>query len=173
VDGTPATVTIEAITKQDAAAQTLLELIGYVGDLPPANVDGDPVFRNRHVRKALLHKLQEALRMVQHGQYRSALLKLQHDVAPKLNGCAARGAADRNDWIRTCDEQDEAYGLLQEAIGYLQDLAAGRPHGYRDHRWQRSHHWRGHHDDDHDGGVGGGWDDHGKGAKAVAPDRRR
>ncbi len=57
--------------------------------------------------------------------YHSALQKLENDIIPKTNGCAAAGAPDANDWITSCDTQADFYGPMTSLVAALRALTAG------------------------------------------------
>jgi len=40
----------------------------------------------------------------------------------KTDGCAETGQPDKNDWIITCEEQNEIYPLVIETIEYVRWL---------------------------------------------------
>jgi len=112
----PDTVTIIAITYQQATVNTLLETIEIVNDLDPKTL------KNKNSIKALTNKLNAVLRMTNKGSYRGALYKLKKDILKKTNGCVDIGKPDRNDWIINCEEQDLVYPLVIQAIELLENL---------------------------------------------------
>lgn len=71
----------------------------------------DPgVFRNRNLQNALVNKQSAAAR------------------GGAGDGCAVSGAPDRNDWIVTCDAQQEVYATLVRNLEELVELLpAGEP----------------------------------------------
>ena len=46
----------------------------------------------------------------------------EDDISGKTNGCATGGSPDKNDWITTCDGQNQVYPLIMEAIELLENL---------------------------------------------------
>lgn len=86
----------------------------------------DLAFRNPQVRAALGQKLRVALLMIQRGDYRPALNQLRSDVLSKIDGCAADGLPDRDDWITNCNDQDSLYRRVTRAIEALHILLGGR-----------------------------------------------
>jgi hypothetical protein len=78
--------------------------------------------KNENMKNALLNKIDEALEMINRGNYKSALNKLQNDILQKTNGCAEIGEPDKNDWIITCEEQSEIYPLIIETIEHVKSL---------------------------------------------------
>jgi len=56
------------------------------------------------------------LGMIDAGRYAEALAKLENDILQKTDGCANGGEPDKNDWIRSCDEQEQVYMLIMETI---------------------------------------------------------
>lgn len=172
LDSPAATASIEVITVQDAAEQTMMELVSTINGEPPTDSNGMPVFRHEHVARALTHELQVALRLTDRGRFRPALAILQ-GLERKSDGCARLGHADHNDWITSCEVQAVVAGLLDEAEGYLHEALAGHRPMHRHHRGHH-HGWHGRHpgNGDHEVGIGGGWDEHGRDAGHADAHRR-
>ena len=118
-DSDPSNVSVVAITQQSAVTDQLMQTIDVVNSLNPA------VFKNENLVNALTNKLNEALTMVQNGQYAEALDKLQNDILQKTNGCAEAGKPDKNDWIEDCTSQALVYVEVMEAITLLSGLTGG------------------------------------------------
>ncbi len=78
--------------------------------------------KNQNMKNALLNKIDEALEMIDEGDYTNALNKLEKDILLKTNGCAESGEPDKNDWIITCEQQNVVYPLIVETIGYVKNL---------------------------------------------------
>jgi hypothetical protein len=116
VDSDPANATIVAITCQEGAAVTLLETVETTNQLDPNSL------KNETLTNALTNKINAALVMIDEGFYEDALDKLENDILQKTNGCADTGQPDRNDWIKTCDEQSQVYPLVMDAIELLYRL---------------------------------------------------
>jgi len=116
VNSAPDNVTIMAITSQDAAAMTLVETVETVNLLDPESL------KNKNLSNALTNKINAALAMIDEGLYEDALDKLVHDILQKTNGCAESipPAPDKNDWIETCEAQEQVYPLVIQAIQYLE-----------------------------------------------------
>ena len=79
-------------------------------------------FTNARSCNALTNKLEAAIASIEVGLYQDALMKLRHDVLPKMDGCATQGTPDKDDWIITCTAQQEIYPLVLQAIQLLEDL---------------------------------------------------
>ena len=64
-----------------------------------------------------------ALGKIDSGGCDEALDKLGNDIVAKTNGCAESdtGEPDRNDWLITCEAQDQVYPLLMQAVGLLEN----------------------------------------------------
>lgn len=153
VDSDPATVTVEAITFKDAAIQALMEALETLNGLPPTDDEGNKVFKHRKLRNVLAGKLLIAMKLIDRHNYTAARALLRHALLPKIDGCAEDGSADRNDWIRTCDEQLAVYALVSEALQYLDELPRwawwhrlGR-HRHHEGKWQA---WFQKHQERHD-----------------------
>jgi hypothetical protein len=77
-------------------------------------------FTNPRSGNALINKLEATITSIEAGLYQDALMKLQHDLLPKMDGCALTGNPDKDDWIITCEAQQKLYPLIWEAILLLQ-----------------------------------------------------
>jgi hypothetical protein len=114
----PSNVSVMAITAQNAATDALNEAIWAINHLGPE------ALRNRNLAKTLTNKINAVLEQIDKGEYGEAVVKLTYDVLGKMDGCAASGAIDQNDWLVTCEAQAQVYPLIVEAIGYLSGLPA-------------------------------------------------
>jgi predicted lipoprotein with Yx(FWY)xxD motif len=119
VDSDPANVTIEVISCVDAGTQTLLDLIEVINNLPQESL------KNRNMKTPLINKINTVLSKVENGLYEEAVDKLINDLAKKTNGCAEIGEPDRNDWLTTCEAQDQVYPLTMSAIAFLENCLGG------------------------------------------------
>jgi len=116
IDSEPATVTITAIPPEEAAIETLILLQEVIDALPTGSL------KNKNSGNALINKIEAALAMIAEGRYEEALDKLENDILKKTDGCAETGTPDNNDWIVTCDEQEEVYPLVLRTIELLARL---------------------------------------------------
>jgi hypothetical protein len=117
VNSDPANVTIMAIaTGEEAAAITLIETVESVNFLGPESL------KNKNLSNALTNQINAALAMIDEGLYEDALDKLEHSILGKTNGCAEIGIPDKNDWIKTCDAQNQIYPQIMEVIELLRDM---------------------------------------------------
>lgn len=98
--------TIEDLTKR------IRDLINEVNSLPAE------AFKNANMRNALVNKLNAVVKQAQDGEFQQALDKMTGDVAAKMDGCAAAGAPDADDWIVTC----EAQATLAPIVGDILQL---------------------------------------------------
>jgi len=94
---------------------------GTLGDAVYVLLDPDSM-KNANQKNALLNKIDEVLGMIDAGRYAEALAKLENDILQKTDGCANGGEPDKNDWIRSCDEQEQVYGVVMETIEDLKSL---------------------------------------------------
>jgi len=78
--------------------------------------------KNNNLKNSLLNKIDEVLDMIDEGLYKDALNKLQNDILSKMNGCSETGEPDKNDWIITCEEQNQIYPLIIETIEHVRTL---------------------------------------------------
>ncbi|RLJ16719.1 hypothetical protein DJ030_15955 [bacterium endosymbiont of Escarpia laminata] len=116
LDSDPSSVTIIALTWQD-------EIVTLVQDvMDRVNGFDSSVFKNKNLAKPFTNKLNAVLSKLDNGDYADALNKLEHDILPKIDGCAASGQPDKQDWLTTCEAQDEIYPLVQQAIELLRSL---------------------------------------------------
>jgi hypothetical protein len=116
INSDPSNMTVEVITRQDAIAAKLLELIARINALP------DDSFKNSNMRHSLTSKVNAALSMLENQGYAAVLSKLENDLLPKTDGCALDGAPDANDWITNCASQAQIYPLIVEIIEMLWSL---------------------------------------------------
>ncbi len=109
----PNTASILAITVVNAITQVLNDAMDAINNIPPA------ALKNPNMENALTKKINAVLKMIEKEQYQGALNKLTNDILTKTDGCANGGEPDKNDWIRTCAEQDAVYSLIMEAISIV------------------------------------------------------
>jgi hypothetical protein len=114
----PSTVDIEAMSFEDVVTFTLEDMITTIYGFD------DSVFKNQNMKKTLTNKITVVLKMIDKGRYENALDKLVNDILGKTDGCAETGARDGNDWIETCDKQDEIYPFLLDTIEMLENIIA-------------------------------------------------
>ncbi len=98
-------------------------LTGFLLDPADPNYIPDSAFRNATNRLELASTLQSVLQMIQRDESRHALDKLHDDILSKVDGCAATGAPDPDDWIVDCQHQALAYQRVIRAIAGLLPLA--------------------------------------------------
>lgn len=65
------------------------------------------------------HKIDAALRTGNAQQIDAALNQIEHDLVPKMDGCANSGAPDDGDWILDCASQSPAYDAVLELRDWL------------------------------------------------------
>jgi hypothetical protein len=92
-----------------------------LGEAVEAALDANSL-QNENMMNALLNKIDAAQAMIDDGQYQAALNKLQNDILAKMDGCAETGEPDKNDWLITCEAQNEVYPLIMETIEYVTAL---------------------------------------------------
>jgi hypothetical protein len=115
-DSDPSTATVCATASAYAVTQVLMEIVGLINAIPPAN------WKNPNLQNALSNKINATLDQVDAGQFQEALSKLQNDILGKTDGCALDGEVDKNDWIKTCEDQGPVYEEVQDAIAYLLEM---------------------------------------------------
>ncbi len=94
---------------------------GTLGDAVSVMLEPNTL-KNANMKNALTNKIDEVLAMIDAGLYEGALEKLEKDILSKTDGCANSGQPDKNDWIKTCEEQGQIYPLIAETIEYVRKL---------------------------------------------------
>lgn len=112
----PSSITVIAISRQDALLLALQDQIAGINALP------ESAFHNPNLRNALTSKVIAVIKMVEGAQYQAALNKMEYDVAAKFDGCAFSGSGEATDWIAGCDDQAAVYPLAARAIELLKLL---------------------------------------------------
>jgi len=96
---------------------TIREKIGalsaFVLSIDPSHVSP------KNVRETLANKLEAVSLQLGKGSAQGEISKIEHDLLPKTDGCAAGGAPDKNDWIRDCQDQSTVYWGLKEVLVLL------------------------------------------------------
>ncbi|MEE9370655.1 MAG: fibronectin type III domain-containing protein, partial [Sedimentisphaerales bacterium] len=77
--------------------------------------------KNENMLLSLANKLDAIQGMMDKGQYKAAISKLENDILQKTDGCAETGTPDKNDWITTCERQELVYPIIIEIIELLSD----------------------------------------------------
>jgi len=78
--------------------------------------------KNPNMENALINKIEAVQRMIDKGQYKGALAKLENDILKKTDGCTEADGPDKNDWIETCEQQGQIYPFIMETIDYVRSL---------------------------------------------------
>ena len=94
---------------------------GTLGDAVEVMLDPNSL-KNANMANALGNKIDEVLAMIDAGLYTDALKKLENDILKKTDGCSNSGEPDKNDWIETCEQQEQIYPLIMETIEYVRSL---------------------------------------------------
>ncbi len=85
----------------------------------------DPlVLRNDNLQNKLINQLQAVMNAIQSDSHDTAVRKLQKNVVGKTDGCAESGEPDKNDWIVTCEAQQDVYASLMNLIAQIK-IAVG------------------------------------------------
>lgn len=129
----PATATILVISYPCAVIHELQHTISIINHLPCGS------FRNRMQAHMLTNKINAVIATVELARwfdywatqlpeyaqyfqgmadrlYDEAAGRILCDLIPKTDGCATKGAPDRNDWIITCTAQEPVYDSLNRAL---------------------------------------------------------
>jgi hypothetical protein len=118
VDSAPSDVTITVVITQDALSGALITTVTTINNINTLDLG------NKNYANPLTNKINAALKMIEKGQYASALDKLENDILGKTDGCASLGFPDENDWIINCTTQADVFQTVTEAIAYLKVLMA-------------------------------------------------
>ncbi len=97
-------------------------LQGTLGDAVDVMLDAGSL-KNSNMKNALMNKIEQVLEMIDAGMYEDALKKLENDILKKTDGCIKTGQADKNDWITTCEAQQQIYPFVIETIDYVNSLS--------------------------------------------------
>lgn len=116
VDSEPDNANVLATLSQDQIVEELDQSIEAINALPT------DVFKNKNMARTLTNKLLAVIGLIESGDYVQARSKLVNDVMGKTDGCALSGTPDRNDWIKTCEAQDQVYSLLLDILTMLDDF---------------------------------------------------
>ncbi|PLX83198.1 MAG: hypothetical protein C0617_11710 [Desulfuromonas sp.] len=120
-----ATSNIEVLIVDSPAtvSEVLDTAIETINELDPAS------FSNGNQQNTMTKKMAVVIGMVEDayadvdaGLFAEALSKLENDVLKKTDGCATKGAPDKNDWIMDCTDQGLVYPIIIDAVDRLQAL---------------------------------------------------
>ena len=92
-----------------------------LSDVVEIMLDADSL-KNSNMKNALMNKIEQVLEMIDAGLYKDALKKLENDILKKTDGCIKPGHPDKNDWIKTCEQQQLIYPFVIETIDYVNSL---------------------------------------------------
>ena len=112
-------VTIVAVSGQGGTEEVEAALMDAISIIK--NLDKKDFFRPNR-QKSLINKINAVLSNVDGGNFGGAHSKLNSDILPKMDGCAVSGASDSNDWIITCEAQDQVNPHLLKAVTLLENL---------------------------------------------------
>lgn len=124
----PSTVQVEAISVLDNTFALIKDLTDTIGAMH------DSVFRNPAMQDLLIHRLHDIMidierandgvPFVKKQRLGLALRGLRGQIMRRVDGCAASGSADRDDWIIDCAAQKTVYDKLKAAIAEVEKLIA-------------------------------------------------
>ena len=118
LDSSPSHVTITVISQLDALTQEIMRSIEILNSF-----DAD-VFKNKNLHRILAIKLSVVLKQVDEEDYQGALVKLQNDIIPMVDGCSVAGAPDKNDWVIDCVAQDQLFTIFKNLENLLSNYSA-------------------------------------------------
>jgi len=114
---------IKAITDYETSLVRLAQATGtvlemrYIRQAMPKEEGEHYRLKNENMKYLLLNRIIAVQQMIDEDLYEDALSILENDILQKTNGCAETGKPDKNDWILTCEEQNELYPIVIETIG--------------------------------------------------------
>jgi hypothetical protein len=112
LDSDPSTISITVVSSTNPVINSLITAINGINPLDSS------AFKNLNLKKVLTNKINTALDYIDQGLDSSAKNVLG-GIIKKMDGCAKNGNPDKNDWIITCDAQDQAYPYILDAINGL------------------------------------------------------
>ena len=113
VDSDPSTLSITVVSSADPIVAGLIDALNNLNALEGSS------FKSRTLKKVLTNKINSAVAYIDQGLYREAKNVLENGVIKKMDGCAKTGVPDRNDYITTCDAQNQVYPFILSAIDEL------------------------------------------------------
>ncbi len=113
VDSDPSTLSITVVSSTDPAIEELIKALNAINALDRS------AFKSRNLKKVLTAKINTAIAYIDQGFYSDAKSALETGIIKKVDGCAKNGSPDKNDWIVTCDAQNQVYPHILSAIGEL------------------------------------------------------
>lgn len=116
VDSDPSTIQVQVVTSTTAAVEETKTIQTIIAAFDTS------VLKNANMQNALINKLNAVVANLTVGDVASAVEQLQNDMLSKTDGCATSGAPDKNDWIKTCEEQDQVYPYVLQLIQLLQTM---------------------------------------------------
>lgn len=117
IDSEPHDVMVMAIAEEDAVTNALVEISDTINGF---ELDSG-IFKNDNMRNALTNKINSVLDKIDQGLLQEALDQLENDILGKTNGCTETGSPDKNDWIRTCSEQEQVYPMIINTVDLLRE----------------------------------------------------
>jgi probable HAF family extracellular repeat protein len=116
VNSDSSTIQFQVFSTESAAIASVTDIQAAVSSLP------DIALKNANMKKTLLNKLNAVIASIDASLYADALAKLQIDILGKMDGCATTGNPDKNDWLITCQAQNQVYPLVLETIWIIEGL---------------------------------------------------
>jgi hypothetical protein len=107
-------INVSFASKSKQSITLLKELRASVDALKPC------AFKNRCYKKAMNFKINFAIKMVEKGHYKIAIMTLKNDILKKADGCARCGTPDHNDWIINRTAQASIYTQIVIIIDVLE-----------------------------------------------------
>ncbi len=123
LESAASTVEIMIVANPVTVTDVLEQAVQVTNNLDSGSFKNDKQ-KNTMTKKisVVIDMIEAAIADVNGGLFTEALNKLENDVLKKTDGCAASGAADKNDWIKTCAGQQEVYPFIMDAVEKLKAL---------------------------------------------------
>lgn len=112
VDSAPESVTIRALSVEEAVLDVLAQLRRVLLSLPERD------FGPGNKQQSLVHKVDLAVKAVKAGDRADATDQVEF-ISKKTDGCFAAKRPDNNDWLRSCAAADTVYPLTVKATALL------------------------------------------------------
>ena len=117
LDSAQDNATVLAVSYADAFTMKMNEIIQTINAMP------DSAFKNKEHKDNLTRKLSAILALVTEKQeYQAGYVQLENSILQKLDGCTLNGIPENNDWIISCEYQDQVYPLVIDAMELLDNM---------------------------------------------------
>jgi hypothetical protein len=106
-----------AIDPIPGVKEKLSQLMVIISGLPQTD------FKQPSAQEVLYQKLEVIQKQVDKGNYKGALQKLQSDILSKVDGCRSGDVAEKDDWVKNCENGKQIYWAVNEIMVLLKIVA--------------------------------------------------